>query len=223
MEAEAHRGEGVYDRFDLTGRLPPADRPDADQWLRSEVDVGLLIERKATDIVAGRPSLKHRDERQVRRQAAQLEVVCDGPRLVDSDRQPRLGQHERLAHPVHRRRPLQAADLVAVAADCCDILGGGRAPAAMEAQLREAAGVESPARRGARQPAAGGEATMAHEECERCELKPVRMMGPEVEPHADSSKRGGVSMRVSSRTISFLSSSGIAAAHTPRTPESTTW
>jgi hypothetical protein len=74
----------------------------------------------------------------------EAQVVFDGPLLMLADGEAGLVGHERFAHPVHRGRPRELADLVGVAVDGLHVFGFGRDPSAVQVELGEAAGVERP-------------------------------------------------------------------------------
>jgi hypothetical protein len=151
---DPRRPERGQDRAGLTGALPAAHRPDRDQRHRREVDPGALVELDAAQVVAGRPALHYRHERQVRGELAQLQVAGDGAGLVLGHRQTGLGEDERLAHPVLRRGPQQMPNLLGVAAHPHDVLPRSRAvlPVAVLGELAEPTRVQRPIRDGPRQP-----------------------------------------------------------------------
>ena len=65
--------------------------------------------------------------------------------LAHSEARP--AKHVGLAHPVLRRRPVEAPDLVAVPEHGARVLRGGHCPFAVERELGEAARVEAPVHR----------------------------------------------------------------------------
>src|SRR5262249_43167460 len=142
--------QGGEQSLGVGGGLAATHRAHSDQGFGGEVDPGVVVQVGAAQIVADRPALQDRNDRQIRAEVAQPEEGVDGAALVLGNRQAGAGGDERLAHPVLRGGPCQVADLVAVAADTGDVLPGGGAvvPGAVAGQLGEPARIQRPQCRG---------------------------------------------------------------------------
>src|SRR5690242_16755215 len=79
------------------------------------------------------------------------------------DREPRAFEHRRLAHPILRRGPFHAADLVAETTNELDIVASGKGPCPVHAELCEPARVKCPRAERPRKRAAMLQAPTRHE------------------------------------------------------------
>jgi hypothetical protein len=84
-----------------------------------------------------RPTLKHRDERQVGVNPSQVQVVLDGSALVFEHGKTGLLDHMRLAHPVLRGCPVEVTNFIAEAAHLGHVGLRLHHPSTELAQLRE--------------------------------------------------------------------------------------
>lgn len=85
VQPEAERVEALHDPGYLSRGLPSADRADADERLRGQVNASAYVLVDAAEVVADPPSLENWDDRQVRRQLLELEEVLHRPALVSLD------------------------------------------------------------------------------------------------------------------------------------------
>jgi hypothetical protein len=125
-----------------------------------EVDAGVGVEVGVAEVVVGGVAVHDRDERQVGCQVAECEVVVDGAALVGAQGGASAGEDVGFGHPVLWRCPVEAADLLGVAADRSDVVTGAGVPAAVEGEFGEPAGVQRPRSGRAREAAASGQAAV---------------------------------------------------------------
>jgi hypothetical protein len=126
------RDQRPHDLLDLACVLASAHGAYSEQWQRGEIDAVSFVHVSAAVVVRDGLSLQDGDDRQIGRQLAQPEIFGDGALLVDAYRCPGTRQDVRLRHVVHRRGPVEVADLGGVAAQGGDVGVFVGAPSAVQ-------------------------------------------------------------------------------------------